>query len=376
MSETFSSHLGNLWAKRNLHRVASNFDALLLRTLADCFNRNGQAWPPIRDLIHDMGDRHDRGQVMRGLKALETANLISITNRGEAGVTRPCCSPRLDGTGVTVTPLLQSARHLRCLLTGVSVTDLTGVIPGVTGVTMIGHGSQKRPILTMTGVTVTPSLRQVFKTRIKTRTLRWFPAHRRTTTARRVPRRRRGGDLLGEVPAERRSKVHASDKVTPEAMVAAWNQVFANTRIPPVRPDHIPDRRRKLLRDAVALIPKEGIGVWQALFEWLRPQPWFADKDLDWFLSFDRPLKYLERAHHEIISGIQPEVVQDQSTEGVKAPPREEMVPIPGIGLCRIDADDNFIAPDPAQQEYVSNYQRTMEAQFNPDGSWKTEGWR
>ena len=101
MSETFSSHLGNLWAKRNLHRVASNFDALLLRTLADCFNRNGQAWPPIRDLIHDMGDRHDRGQVMRGLKALETANLINITQSGGGRRNQTMLLPRLDGTGVT-----------------------------------------------------------------------------------------------------------------------------------------------------------------------------------------------------------------------------------------------------------------------------------
>jgi hypothetical protein len=371
MSETFSSHLGNLWAKRNAHRVTSNFNHCLLRTLADCFNHNGYAWPSVTSLIADMGGKHSRGQVLRGLNALEAAGLIRITDRGGGGK-KTMSFQALGWTDGAAPPNREQTTHPETThRAGDSPRDDSGC----------SAGDSEGPVFRGAGDSPSSPYQdkdsRQGKDKVVART-------RAPATASPPP----PPDLLGDVPAQPRTapthKPAPHPTMTAETMLVAWNQAVAGTKIPKAQ-ELTEERRRGLLKVATDLevLRVEGITAWQAVCLWIAQNKRLRGENpsgfrasLNWLLRPGVALEQLEAMHTQASrgewGGEQPQVDQSDGDWPDENSPREEMVPVPGVGLCRIDADDNWIAPDPSKQEYVSNYQRMLADQFNPDGSWKS----
>lgn len=90
MSDTFSNFMGCNWGKRYIDLVPPRHCAagLVLKTVAEMFDKTGRCAPYIAQIIQDMNGKRSRGQIMRELNFLERIGFWTITNRG-GGRSRP-----------------------------------------------------------------------------------------------------------------------------------------------------------------------------------------------------------------------------------------------------------------------------------------------
>jgi hypothetical protein len=357
MSQTFSSHYGNLWVNQQLQRtlIASCADREVFRVVAASFDAEGRSTSSIASLCADCGidpatgnPLRSRGSFMRSLNNIEKLGLLEIGRRGGGAHWRTLV---IKGTGWF--------DFLRAYRTR-SESPMPATPDSTAQDTRLHSAREATPGESDSGLASRPS-KDIIPPTPRAAASEPSPSApvddlfrevRKAETREPDPVQAPMPDPPIADPAERQADM-LDRTPSPDAMRDAWNVACEGTPVPQVFV--LSDKRKIALRKAAKLFRDDGIGPWETLVRWIVDQPWCRGEgdrpwvaSLDWLVKGDNTLRYMEKVHTEIMRGT------------------HQSRPVNGSGATVVDDDDWPREPEPEVPAW-------LDAMFNEDGSWKDQ---